>query len=83
MYVAGSVLLATTFPTVVLPSAANPPERTVVACTIRPELVVQAERFPDSNPSANSGTAAAGVVADAAGELTADTFPDPSRARSV
>ena len=71
------------FPVVVLPSAANPPERTVEPCTTRPALLVHAARFPDSNPSENNGAAAAGVVTEATGVLSAERLPTPSRARTA
>src|SRR5882762_1568808 len=73
LYVAPKVLRANVFPVVVLPSAANPPARTSVFSTTRPALLVHAERFPDSNPSANTGVAPAGVVTDEA-VLAAETL---------
>ena len=77
------VFFANVFPVVVLPSAANPPERTSVPSTTRPPLLVHAAKFPDSNPSANNGGAAAGVVTDAAGALSAERLPAASRARTT
>ena len=76
------VLRAKVFPFVVLPSTANAPVRTSVFSTTRPALLVQADSVPDSNPSANSGAAAAGVVTTA-GALGAERLFDPSRARTV
>ena len=70
------------FPLVVLPSAANPPVRTSVLSTTRPALLVQAEKLPDSNPSANTGVAPAGVVTGAA-TLGAETLFAASLARTV
>jgi len=79
-YVAASVFLANVLPFVVFASAANVPERTSVFSTVRPALDVHADVDPDSNPSANTGTGADGVVTGTA-VVNAETFPEVSRAR--
>ena len=74
-----SVFLANTGPT---PSAAKLPVRTLAPSMVNPPLVVQAEKSPDSKPSAKTGAAAAGVVTGSAADC-ADGLPEVSRARTV
>jgi hypothetical protein len=77
-----SVFLANATATLGLPSAAYAPERTVAVCTVKPDVLVHADTSPVSNPSENTGGAAAGVITTA--ELpNADTLPAASRARTV
>jgi len=77
-----NVLRAIVLPFVVLPSAAKPPVRASVLSGLRPDDDVHADSVPDSNPSANTGTAAAAVVTGAAA-LSAERLFDASRARTV
>ena len=66
-----------------LASAAKPPVRTVVDCTvIAAPIDVHCDRFPVSKPSENT-TPPAGGVATGTEALSADTLPAASQARTA
>ena len=65
-----------------MPSTAKVPELVSFDSMASFDAVVQADRSPVSKPSAKSGRAAAGVVAEA-GALRAEMLPETSRARTT